>query len=99
MARNRSGKKKKRGGTAVYILIILLLLAFIIGVIAYSRLGFSKDMADLNDYFSTTSDEQAGVVIDNAVMGAKGLVKDGVPYVEYETVSDYVSSRFYVDTN
>ena len=99
MARNRSGKKKKRGGTAVYILIILLLLAFIIGVIAYSRLGFSKDMADLNDYFSTTSDEQAGVVIDNAVMGAKGLVKDGVPYVEYETVSDYISSRFYVDTN
>lgn len=99
MARNRSGKKKKRGGTAVYILIIILLLAFIVGVIAYSRLGFSKDMADLNDYFSTTSDEQAGVVIDNAVMGAKGLVKDGVPYVEYETVSDYVSSRFYVDTN
>ena len=99
MARNRSGKKKKRGGTAVYILIILLLLAFIIGVIAYSRLGFSKDMADLNDYFSTTSDEQAGVVIDNAVMGAKGLIKNGVPYVEYETVSDYVSSRFYVDTN
>ena len=99
MARNRSGKKKKRGGSAVYILIIMLLLAFIVGVIAYSRLGFSKDMADLNDYFSTTSDEQAGVVIDNAVMGAKGLVKDGVPYVEYETVSDYISSRFYVDTN
>ncbi len=99
MARNRSGKRKKRGGSAVYILIILLLLAFIVGVIAYSRLGFSKDKADLNDYFSTTSDEQAGVVIDNAVMGAKGLVKDGVPYVEYETVSDYVSSRFYVDTN
>ena len=99
MARNKSGKKKKRGGSAVYILIIVLLLAFIVGVIAYSRLGFSKDKADLNDYFSTTSDEQAGVVIDNAVMGAKGLVKDGVPYVEYETVSDYISSRFYIDTN
>ena len=99
MARNRSGKKKRRRGSAIYILIILLLIAFIIGVIAYSRLGFSKEKADLDDYFSTTSEEQAGVVIDNAVMGAKGLVKDGVPYVEYETVSDYISNRFYVDTN
>ncbi len=99
MAKNKSHKRRKRRGSGIYILIIVLLLIFIAGVIIYSRLGFSKEKANLNDYFSLSYDDQAGVVIDNAVMGAKGIVKDGVPYVEYETVSDYISSRFYIDTN
>ena len=79
MARRKSGRRRKRRRTWPYILIIVLLRFFIIGVIAYSRLGYSKEKADLNDYFSLTSPEQAGVVIDNAVMGAAGLVRDGVP--------------------
>ncbi len=92
-------RKRKRKGTAKYIVIIVLLLIFIAGVIAYSHFGMTKEKADLNDYFSLSKSDQAAVVIDDSVMGAKGLVADGVPYVEYETVASYISSRFYVDTN
>lgn len=95
MARRRSKKK----GTGKYIVIIILLILFIFGVIAYSHFGMSREKADLNDYFSLTRAEQAGVVIDNSVMGAKGIVQDGAPYVDYETVDAYISSRFYVDIN
>ena len=90
-------RKRKRGGTVVYVLIILILLLFIAGVVFYSRFGFSKEMADLNDYYSLTADDQVGVVIDNSVMGAKGIVISDAPYLDYDVVSDYISSRFYVD--
>ena len=100
MASKRSRKKRKRRGSGIYIFLIILLLLFIAGVILYSKFfGFTKEEADLNDYFSLTSDNQAGVVIDNSVMGAKGIVSGGAAYVEYDTVSSYISSRFYVDTN
>ena len=94
-----SSRKRKRKGTAKYIVIIVLLILFIAGVIGYSRFGFSKEKADLNDYFSMTGSDQAAVVIDNSVMGAKGFVADKVPYVDYETVASYISSRFYIDAN
>ena len=99
MASRRSRRKRKHRGSGIYIFIIVLLLIFIAGVVLYSKFfGYSKERADLNDYYSLTSDEQAGVVIDNSVMGGAGLVKDGSAYVEYPTVANYVSSRFYVDT-
>ena len=94
-----ASRKRKRKGTAKYIVIIILLILFIVGVIGYSRFGYSREKADLDDYFSMTGGDQAAVVIDESVMGAKGIMMEDVPYVDYETVASYISSRFYIDSN
>ncbi len=38
-------------------------------------------------------------MVDNTVVGAGGMVIDGVPYIEYETLRKNVNSRFYWDAN
>ena len=100
MASKRSKRRRRRRRSGGYVFLIVLLLLFIAGVILYSKFfGYTKETADLNDYYSLENDRQAGVVINNSVMGARGLVTGGVPYVDYDTVANYISSRFYVDTN
>jgi len=65
----------------------------------WMRYGPSKETADLKEYYGVQNDSQLAIIVNNEVIGAQGLLVDGVAYVSYETVRDYINSRFYWDSN
>ncbi len=78
-------------------LLIAVIISIIVGAVCIKKFSASKERANLNKYYGIKAEEQLAVIIDNEVVGAKGLLIDGIPYVEYSVVRDYLNERFYVD--
>ena len=53
----------------------------------------------MKEYYGIETENQLAVIVDNEVLGAKGILLDGRAYVEYSVVRDYLNGRFYVDYN
>ena len=108
--RNRPSTQKRRDSRRAYIkkkrqkeLIIkaatflAIIVGVIVGAVCIKKFSSSKERADLNKYYGIKTENQLAVVVDNEVVGAKGILVDGVPYVDYVVVRDYLNERFYVD--
>lgn len=81
------------------ILFVIIIVCIIGGAIFVNKLSPSKERANLDKYFGIKKEEQLAITIDNKVIGAKGILIDGSPYVEYAIVRDYLNQRFYLDKN
>lgn len=87
------------------ILLIVLIIIAIGGFLFWKRYGSSKEKADLKQYYGIQSNDDLAVVVNNQVIGALegqsagGKVIDGVPYIEYSVVRDFINERFYWDSN
>lgn len=101
-SRRRSKRRRRRAGCIKY-LILFVIMVLIIGAAAaaflWKRYSPTKEKADLKQYYGVENNEQVAVVTDNEVIGPKGKIIDGEAYVEYSTVRDAISSRFYWDVN
>lgn len=102
-AGRRSAKpvKKRRGpgkGLVIFILFVMIIGA-IAAAVYIKKYSPSKTKADLNEYYGITAEGQAGITVDNKVVGATGMISDGIAYIDYDTVRDYINSRFYWDSN
>ena len=75
----------------------VLIVAIIVGAICIKKFGASKERANLDKYYGINTENQLAVIIDNKVIGAKGISSDGKAYLEYSIVRDYLNGRFYVD--
>ncbi len=80
--------------TAAFIGIIV---SIIVGAICIKKFSSSKERADLNKYYGIKKENQLAIIVDNEVVGAKGILIEDVPYVEYSVVRDFLNERFYVD--
>ena len=81
------------------ILFVIVITCVIGGAIFVKKISPSKERANLDKYYGIKTEEQLAVIVDNKVIGAKGVLLDGSPYVEYAVVRDYLNQRFYVDMN
>ena len=81
------------------IIFVAILACVIGGAFFVKMLGSSKERADLNKYYGIEKEEQLAVIVDNKVVGAKGILSEGKPYIEYSVVRNYLNERFYVDAN
>ena len=89
---------------AVIPIAIAIVLIAIIGIVAiktglFEGMGYSDEKADLNEYFKTTSDEAATVIIDGEVTEEKIRVKDGTCYLPIDVVRSDYNNRFYYAVN
>ena len=86
-------------------MIIRMFFIFVItvgalgGFIFFKKYGPTKERADLKQYYGIEKEEQLAVVINNELIGPKGIMLDGRAYIEYSVVRDYLNGRFYVDHN
>jgi len=80
-------------------LFILIVMAAIAGAFYWIRYSPSKEKADLKEYYGIEKEEQVAVTIDKEVVTPEGRIYDGVTYVQYELIRDYVNERFYWDPN
>ena len=83
--------------------LIAIVLILVIGIIAFGgkvidRITYSKERADLNEYFNITAAEQTAIILQDEIIEEKAIVKDGVYYFDLATVHKYFSERFYADT-
>ena len=93
-------KKRRKKILATRIAACILLIACVFGgAVLIKKFGASKEKVNLDKYYGITEDNQLAVTIDNEVIGAKGIMLDGNPYLEYTVVRDYLNERFYLDVN
>ena len=81
----------------IAILLILLIGAGAAGSYLYQKYSYSKELADLDQYFGLAAAEEAAIVLNHDFAPEKGLMKDGHCYLDLETVHTYLNDRFYVD--
>lgn len=97
--RVRARRRRKRNLAVKVLLFIIIVTAVIGGAFLIKKYGPSKEKADLNEYYGIETENQLAVIVDNEVLGAKGILLDQRAYVEYSVVRDYLNGRFYVDYN
>jgi spore germination protein YaaH len=105
--RRKSSRARRRKRNMVVRTIILIVLVIIAaaGLLFWRKYGSSKEKADLKQYYGIQNDNDLAVVVDDHIIGNQeesssgGTVIDGIPYIEYSVVRDYINERFYWDSN
>lgn len=93
-------KKRRIQMLRIRVTVFVILIACVIGgAFLIKKYGPSKERADLNKYYGIKQENQLAITIDNEIIGARGVLINGEPYVEYSVVRDYLNGRFYLDIN
>ena len=86
---------------AIPVLIALVLIIVVAGAAFGSKIieryTYSREEADLYEYFHIIKEEEVPIVLQEELIEAKALMRDGHCYFDLETVHAYFNERFYVD--
>lgn len=91
--------KKKMIPALIAVLLICIVVAAAVGVFVYQRYSYSREEADLNDYFGLESGEDVAVIDNDEIVEEKGILQDGHCYLALDEVHRLLNDRFYVDYN
>lgn len=91
--------KKKIIPILVAIVLIIIIGCVSIGAKLIERYSYSRERADLNDYFQISSQEDTAIVLGNDMIEERARLIDGVYYLDLSTVHKYFNDRFYEDKN
>lgn len=91
--------KKKIIPILVAIVLIIIIGCVSIGAKLIERYSYSKERADLNDYFQISSQEDTAIILGNDMIEERARLIDGVYYLDLSTVHKYFNDRFYEDKN
>ena len=85
---------------AVPVLLAVLILIVILGLIAVvsrvvERYIPSNEWMDSSEYFGIQQEGQMALILQDQLLEQKGLLADGVPYLNMDVVSEYLNDRFY----
>lgn len=90
--------KKRIMTVLVPIVLILLVIAAALGSQIFERFSYSKNQADLNEYFKLAQADEVAMVVQDALVEEKALLRGGVVYFALSTVETYFTDRFYVNS-
>lgn len=84
--------------------IAALLLIVVIGLILFvgkkiEKYIPSEEVQDLDEYYGIEEPDDVAVVWNQELSNMKGKCLEGSIYLDYNTVHDYLNSRFYWDAN
>ncbi|MGI6007558.1 MAG: glycosyl hydrolase family 18 protein [Ruminococcus sp.] len=89
---------KRRISPVLIVLLLIILVAIAGGLsLVISRYLPGKEKMDSNQYFGLSEDDEAALILDQDILEAKGRLIDGEIYIDEDTVSRYINSRFYWD--
>lgn len=91
-------KKKVIPVLIVIFLIILIGLGYF-GKMILEKYSYSKEEADLYEYFGVSGGEEAAILLNQELIEEKVRLKDGRSYMSLENVHTFLNDRFYVDLN
>ncbi len=91
--------KKKIIPILIAIVLIIIIGCISIGTKLIEKYSYSRERADLNDYFQISSQEDTAIVLGNEMIEERARLIDGVYYLDLSTVHKYFNDRFYEDKN
>lgn len=80
----------------IAILLILVIGGVGIGGKLLDKYSYSKEKADLTEYYGITGDQLA-IILQDEMIEQKAVRKDGVCYFDLDTVHTYFNEGFYAD--
>lgn len=89
--------KKKMIPVLVAILLILVVAAAGVGMKLIEKYSYSKERADLAEYFGVSNNEDVAILLQNEFLEQKAKLWNGTYYLDFDTVQTYFNDRFYVD--
>ncbi len=78
---------------------MLAIVGAIGGVLYNQKFGLSSEEMNATKYYDISREADLVVILDTEILGVSGLVENEIPYISYETVTSYINSRFYWDTD
>lgn len=95
--RRRRRRRRRRSGAPV--ILTILLIAVLCGAfgakVFLDKYSYSKEKADLNEYFSIRSGNDVPIVWGNVLSDVRALMIDGRYYIPFRDVRTNLNSRFY----
>lgn len=93
-------ERRKRMQSVILIaaVLIVIILVLIIGKVV-DKYSPSKERQDLEEYYNITEKSQVAIVLNDKMISQQAVVKDGMVYIDYETLHDVFNERFYWDGN
>lgn len=82
----------------VPIVLILLVAAVAFGSMLFEKFSYSKNQADLNEYYGITQADEVAIVMQDSVVDEKAKLVEGMSYFTLSTVEKYFTDRFYVNS-
>ncbi len=88
--------KKKILPVLVALFLIIIIGGFAVGSFLMEKYSYSREKADLNEYFQV-SGEQLAIILQDEMLEEKAILREGVCYFDLATVHQYFNEIFYVD--
>lgn len=90
--------KKRVVTVLVPIVLILIVIAAALGSRILEKYSYSKNKADLNEYFNITNADDVAMVVQDSIVEEKARLREGVCYFTLPAVEKYFTDRFYVNS-
>ncbi len=81
----------------VAVVLIIIIGGVSIGVRLFEKYSYSRERADLNEYFAISSQEDVAIILGNEMIEERARLIDGIYYLELPFVHQYFNDRFYED--
>ena len=88
---------KKLIPALVAIVLIFVIVAASLGAKLVEKYSYSKERADLEEYFELEEEEEVAIVLQDEVLEERAFLLDGVYYFSLDLVHEYLNGRFYED--
>lgn len=89
--------KKKLIPVVIAIVLIIVIAGVSFGGILFEKYSYSKERADLNDYFHMSGESDVAIVLQDELLEERARLFEGVYYLDLTTVHKYFNDRFYED--
>ena len=83
----------------VPVVLIILIVAVAFGGKLWERFSYSREQADLNEYFGLTEDSDMAIVLQDEIVEDMAKFIHGTCYFTLPTVEKYFTDRFYINTD
>lgn len=88
--------RKKIIPVLVAVVLILIIGCVALGSMLWDKYSYTKERADLDEYYQVTGEELA-IVLQDEIVEQKAVIREGVCYFDLATVHTYFNEAFYVD--
>ncbi len=90
--------KKRVVTVLVPVVLILVVIAVALGSRILERYSYSKNKADLREYFHLEQEDEVAMVVQDTIVDEKAKFREGRVYFALSTVEMYFTDRFYANS-
>lgn len=90
---------KKFIPTIIAIILILIIGGGIVATKYIEKYSYTKEKQDLNEYYGLSQADDVAIVLQNEKISTKAKLIEGNVYLDFDSVSELLNDRFYVDNN